>query len=351
MLSPSVVGDIAHGTLALGGLTVDGARALIRHDLAYPVCTALETSGPQPPDDALALLRAAARGQSLRSISVAVTATGASQLLADAGVRSIVYKGPALAVQTTGSWLGRGSADVDVLIDERDCEPTDRALRAAGCVSRVGYAGPPSRWERYHRPERAYSGLPVTIDLHWRVDPGPGYFAASFATLWQRGVRVEHDGLDVTSFDPIDALLATAAHGAKERWWRWFWALDAVRQIEMLEAGLWSVIATRASETGTAKALDLCVAIAAECGANMPAGIAASPHMAETARSWLAVSSGATSVEWSRSAAMSRRKSRWIIADSPITAADGFARAAARLLADRRAPGAPQHKKVDVSDG
>ena len=346
-----MVGDIAHGHLACDNLSADDARALIRHDLAYAVCGAVESSGRQLPDDANELLRHAAHAQALRSISVAATATRTSQVLADADVRSIVYKGPALAVQTTGSWLGRGSADVDVLIDVRDCGGTDRALRAAGCLSRVGYPGPPSRWERYHRPERAYSGLPVTVDLHWRVDAGPGYFSAPFAAVWLRGVRVEHDGLDVTTFDPVDALLATAAHGAKERWWRWFWALDAVRQVEQLAPGSWPVVASRAAQSGTVRALDLCLAVAAESGARMPARIGPSPEMARVARSWLELSSGATSVEWSKTAALARRKARWIIADSPLTAVDGFARAAARLVADRRAPGAPQHRQGTASDG
>ncbi len=345
MLSPSVVGDISHGHLALDILTEDDARALIRHDLAYAVCAALDAAGMRAPAAPEGLLRTAARQQSLRSISVAATATRTSLLLAEAGVRCIVYKGPALAVQTTGSWLGRGSADVDVLVDPRDLSATDGALRDAGCVSRAGYDAPPSRWERYHRPERAYSGLPVTVDLHWRVDSGPGYFKAPFAKAWLRGERIDHDGLEVVSFDRVDALLATAAHGAKERWWRWFWALDAVRQIEQLDTALWPVVVSRATETGTAKAVDLCLAIAAECGARMPDGAFASASMTEVARSWLALSSAARSVEWSNSAALSRRRARWILADSPITAADGFARAAARLLADHRAPGAPQRKK------
>lgn len=348
MLRPSIVGDIAHGHVELDDLSRDDAGTLIRHDLAYAVCAALDASGSSVPARAEAILRTAARRQSLRSVSVAATATEVSRLLSDAGVRCIVYKGPALAVQTTGSWLGRGSADVDVLVDVGDTAATDRALRGAGCVSRAGYEGAPSRWERYHRPERAYSGLPVTIDLHWRLDPGPGYFRASFATVWARSVRVEHDGLDVMSFDGVDALLATAAHGAKERWSRWFWALDAVRQVEQLDAGLWLTAHARAKSAGASRALDLCLAVAATCGARMTAASAPSEAMTGLAASWLDLASGATTVEWSNSAALSRRRARWLIADSPLAAADGFARAAARLVTDRRAPSTPQ-SRVDHS--
>ncbi len=161
-----------------------------------------------------------------------------------------------------------------------------------------------------------------------------------------RGEHIEHDGLDVLTLDRVDALLATAAHGAKERWWRWFWALDAVRQVEQLDSSLWPVVARRAEETGTSTAIDLCLGVAAASGARMPSGIAASARMAEVAKSWLAFASNAASVEWGNSAAWERRKARWMIADSPVSAADGFARATARLIADRRAPGASQHKRA-----
>lgn len=347
MLSPSVVGDIAHDSLTLDDLSGDDARALIRHDLAFAVCKAIDANGASLPEEADSLLRTAARQQSMRSISVAATATSVAQLLTGAGVRSIVYKGPALAVQTTGSFVGRGSADIDVLIDSRDTTTTDRALRAADCVSRAGYTGAPSRWEKYHRPERAYSGLPVTIDLHWRVDSSPGYFKGNFARQWLRGERLDVDGLQVMTFERLDALLATAAHGAKERWWRWFWALDAVRQVEQLDEALWPEARARSVETGTSRAIDLCLAVAAECGARLPSGVEPTVGMRDVARAWFEQSSGATSVEWSNSAALSRRKARWIIADSRMAAADGFLRAAARLVADRRAPGAPQRKRPD----
>lgn len=341
MLRSSIVGDIAHDDLDLGGLSDRDIIHIVRHELAFAACASVDGSG-LPSASTPEVLRTAAHRQAMRSIAVSASATRVAEVLDAAGVRSLAIKGPALAVQTTGAWLGRGSADVDVLISPTDCAPADRALRDAGCWSRAGYLEPPRRWERYHRGERVYLGLPATIDLHWRVDSGPGYFSASFDNLWALREAVVHDGLDVQSLDRVGALLLTAEHGAKERWARWFWALDAVRQVEQLDPSLWPDVARRATMAGCVRAVDQCLGIALACGARMPAGIRPTGSMAATARALLVASAAAPPVEWSRSAALARRRQRWSMADRPSAAAGGFARSVARLVADRRAPGIPQ---------
>ena len=350
MLTAPIVGEIAHGDLDPPALSGQDALDIVRHELAFSACASLEGRGIATtgiPE----VLRAAAHRQAMRSIAVSASATRVSVVLDAAGVRSLAIKGPALAVQTTGAWLGRGSADVDVLISPADCAPADRALREAGCWSRAGYVGPPSRWERYHRGERVYLGLPATVDLHWRVDSGPGYFSESFDDLWSRREAVEHDGLDVQSLDRVDALLVTAEHGAKERWARWFWALDAVRQVEQLDPSLWPEVARRATTAGCVRAVDQCLGVALACGARMPAGISPTASMAAESGALLDASAAALPVEWSRRAALARRRQRWSLADRPAAAAGSLARSVARLIADRRAPGVPQVRATPPPDG
>lgn len=341
MLTPPVVGDIARGDADPAAWTAADVQSLIRHDLAYPATVAI--AGRRADDPVLAPLRHAATAKQFRSVSVAATATLVAQVLADAGVRSLSYKGPALAAQSTGTWLGRGSTDVDVLVDPADCARADDALRAAGARSRAGYAAAPTRWERYHRQERAYVGLPVTVDLHWRIDSGPGYFTTAFGALWQRREAIDLDGLAVSTLDRVDALLVTAVHGAKERWSRWSWALDAVRQAGGLAPDLWPLAVERARLSGSRAALDLCLGVVEACGADVPAGLVPDARLAREARAWVAAAT-AGQVEWSLPASLARRRARWVAADTPVVAADGFARAVARLLNDRRAPGSPQSR-------
>ncbi len=353
MLTASLVGNIAHGAFDPSGMSGQDAADIVRHELAFATCASVDGQG-LPPTSVPEVLRTAAHRQAMRSIAVSASATRAAAVLDAAGVRSLAIKGPALAVQTTGSWLGRGSADIDVLISPADCAPADLALRDAGCWSRAGYAGPPGRWERFHRGERVYLGLPATIDLHWRVDSGPGYFSTSFDDLWSRREAVEHDGLDVQSLDRVDALLVTAEHGAKERWVRWFWALDAVRQVEQLDPSLWPEVARRATIAGCVRAVDQCLGVALACGARLPEGIRPTASMEAAAAALLEASAAAPSVEWSRRAALARRRQRWSMADRPAAATGSLARSVARLIADRRAPGVPQVRATPTppaSDG
>jgi hypothetical protein len=336
MLRPTVVGEIACGALDLAGLDDQDQRALIRHDLAFPAVQAATGEVPSR-------LAEVARRKAERSMAVAAIATDLARALSVAGVPSLALKGPALAVQTTGSWLGRGSTDVDVLVDEGDLPAAHAALLARGCRSRAGHPGSPTPWQRYVRGERAYVGLPVTVDLHWRLDAAPGSFDLPFRRLWAVREEVGCDGLEVTAPGRVDALLVTAVHGAKEHWARWCWALDAVRQVVAVPAGEWATVRERAREAGAGRALALCVAVAHACGGGVATEV--DPDARRRADDLLAASAMAQPVDWSRSASWARRRDRWAAADRPTTAIDGLVRAGARLLADRRAPGQPQRRR------
>lgn len=336
MLRPTVVGAIARAEADLSALAEDDERALIRHDLAFPAARA--AVGPVP-----ARLAVVARRKAERSIVVAAVATDVHAALRQAGVPALAIKGPALGVQTTGSWLGRGSTDVDVLVAEADLPAAHAALVARGCRSRAGHPAPPTRWQRYVRGERAYVGLPVTVDLHWRVDAAPGSFHLPFALLWRECEAISADGLVVEAPGRIDALLITAAHGAKEHWSRWCWALDAVRQVAAVPVPEWPQVRDRARAAGASRALDLALAVAQACGGEV--GTAVDPAARLRADALLAASAAARPVDWSPSASWGRRRDRWAAADRPTTAVDGLVRAGARMLADRRAPGQPQRRR------
>lgn len=342
-LVPQVVGDIAHGALVLDDWSADDVRALLRHNLAHAASIAL-TDAWRREVIAEPIVRVA-REQSMRSIAVAATTASVTTLLRTAGVRALAYKGSALAVQTTGAWQGRGSSDVDLLVDVADLPLVDAALVGAGMTRRAGAAAPPGAWERWRIGERTYVGGPVAVDLHWRVETVPGYYDVAFDELWGRHVEVDIDGTPVATFEPVDALLVTAVHGAKERWWRWFWALDAVRQAEALPADAWDTARARAEASRCRAALDLALGVARACGARLPLGVVSSDRMAREADVLLADSASSGDVEWTLRGALHRRRARFAAADRPTAAIDGIVRSVARLVADRRMPTTPQVPK------
>ena len=129
-------------------------------------------------------------GHALAKRDVELVSTGGTaKTLRDAGLRVLCYKGPALALQTTGVWSLRGSADADILIPEGAVAAAHEVLIRHGLSRRSGHSGPPSKFLLYRDSECGYSGLPCSVDLHWRIEDSPAYFRAMIRTCgWVLGL-------------------------------------------------------------------------------------------------------------------------------------------------------------------
>lgn len=146
-------------------------------------------------------------------------------LLDGAGIRSLVFKGPALAVQTTGDPAARGGGDIDLLIPPDQVVSAHRVLTSHGWVLRPGSEVEPGTWAWGHvlRSFNAftYDGPAATIDLHWRLDPTLDALP-DFETVWDRHEVVDVGGVAVPTLGRGDVLGHTSLHAAKDsfRWMR-----------------------------------------------------------------------------------------------------------------------------------
>lgn len=331
MINAPVVGQIAHGSLDLTLLSPSQARVLVNNSLGFETARLMPAAMDAVPSEVVQILEVAAKSDVLRSMQITSTANRAIELLDAAGVRALVYKGPALAVQTTSTWRGRGSADVDILIDPHTTTTAHDALLRAGLTRRDGLAEPPSRMLKYRDCERAYTGLPATIDLHWRVEATPSSLGIPFATLWSRRESLDVGGLRVPCPSRVDALLMTAVHGTKERWARGRWILDAVRQVEQLEPAAWARAHQAADRAGCSRTLDIMLGVVEVAGGHLPAGQSPSHYARETAQSWLSLPTSAHG-DKQFSVAFKRRLDQFRAASTPWSAADGWVRALARQV-------------------
>lgn len=176
----------------------------------------------------------ALRAVSRRALMVQVLETGRlQQALSSAGVASMVIKGPALAVQTTGDPAARGSGDIDLLVDPGDVQSAHRVLLECGWTLRPGYDVKPGTWAWRHVMKAfnafTYDGPGSAVDLHWRLDPTLEALP-TFAQAWTRRSRVDLGGVTVDTLSQQDLLAHTSLHTAKDSW-RWLRSLVDVHRI------------------------------------------------------------------------------------------------------------------------
>ena len=161
------------------------------------------------------------------------------EVLEDAGVRYLVVKGPALAVQTTGDVGARGYGDVDVLVDPRSAGQVVDLLAEHGWRSTVALPDQASwAWRRllHTGNELTFYGASSSVDLHWRLDPTLDALPP-FAVLWERREQVEVGGLVVPTLMRADMLAHLCFNAARDNW-RWVRSLVDIHRAARLD-GVW----------------------------------------------------------------------------------------------------------------
>src|SRR5690606_22602093 len=128
-------------------------------------------------------------GNAARNLMMAHELTETSRRLADAGVRSLAFKGLALSQLAYGTVAYREFSDLDLLISLQDVD------RACAVLSDSGYvywnkSGVSQRAERRMSYDHSFLRGDVHLELHWRLTPRRIGFAADFDQLWERRVAI-----------------------------------------------------------------------------------------------------------------------------------------------------------------
>ncbi|MDP3966994.1 MAG: nucleotidyltransferase family protein [Nocardioides sp.] len=170
-------------------------------------------------------LRTRRQPSSLRAMSLVRELGRIQQVLDGADIRWLAFKGPALAVQTTGDFTARGIGDLDVLVDPSDVAAAVHALEAHGWQLDARFSRPGPSWG-WRRLLHSYYECPLVgpdsrIDLHWRLAPGAGVLP-EFGHVAARAVQVPIGPFSTPTLAPADALAHSCSHAAKDdyRWLR-----------------------------------------------------------------------------------------------------------------------------------
>ena len=192
------------------------------------------------PEALNARLRAHHADLTAASVGVARDMHQVLEVLEDAHVRVLVFKGLALAAQAWNDPTARGYGDVDLLVSPADLARAKAALSDAEWTTGYTYPVPGASWgwRQFVRTEyeMAFSRGGTGVDLHWHALPDRGSFP-DFEHLWRRRAEVSIDGRAVPTFNPFDALAHSASHSAKDHW-RYLRGIADVHRL-MSEPGTW----------------------------------------------------------------------------------------------------------------
>jgi hypothetical protein len=157
----------------------------------------------------------------------------ALDVLEEAGVEPIPYKGPALACEAYGDTALRQFVDLDILVRPRDVWKASTALEHAGFGPHFTLRGAReeaaflklSYVQLFTRP-----GDALAVELHWGVAPRFFNFHFRVERLWESGAWLTVAGRSVRAIAPEFLTLLLCVHGNKDLWARleWVAAIDAL---------------------------------------------------------------------------------------------------------------------------
>lgn len=153
--------------------------------------------------------------------------------LAGGGIRTLILKGPVLAVQLYGDMAHRTSKDLDILMDAEDVERAEEVMAQLGYEAEDKPTAKPDWKKKTHHLSFRHKEHAVQVEVHWRLNPY-SRDTHSFHQLWERRNTVEIKNLSFHCLGNEDLLYYLADHGARHAWFRLRWLEDIDRLIPRL---------------------------------------------------------------------------------------------------------------------
>lgn len=244
-------------SVALGPALV---RAASRHRVEQVLAPSSRALGLAP--EIVEALQLGQRRAQFEAMALVADTVAIVDALTSAGVRHLVLKGAALAVQTTGSAVSRGPGDVDVLVAPESVADAVEALVDSGLWFDHAFCPPPGSplfpaVQRTQMESVLWLGK-REVDLHWRLDVPRAALNWSFAELMDGAQVVPLASTSVSTLSPLHASVFSAAHGARDAWSSLRALVDHVRLVRGEDLG---VLRDRAGAAGAGRRMDLALAL------------------------------------------------------------------------------------------
>ena len=170
------------------------------------------------------------------------------KLFNDAGIETIPYKGPVLALFAYGDLALRRFVDLDVIVKKSDVPRARDLLIAEGyTLSKPLTAAQQDLLLRtQHNLQFTRDQRRLFLELHWEV--APHLFASSVQEneLWQHLDTIGVRGTKLKTLSPDDLLFSLCVHGSRHLWERLGWICDIAELISRHEIN-WPALLQRAA--------------------------------------------------------------------------------------------------------
>lgn len=141
-------------------------------------------------------------------------------------IRTLFLKGPVLAADLYGDVSMRTSCDLDILVPLDQLEQAEILLHSLGYTKDDYIHSVLGDWKwRHHHVTYYHHDKQVKVEIHWRLNPGPGK-EPSFEQLWahRRKSGLLHYPVYILGVEHL--FLFLVLHGARHGWSRLRWLLD-----------------------------------------------------------------------------------------------------------------------------
>lgn len=174
-----------------------------------------------------------------------------------AGVETVPYKGPALAVYAYGNLALRRFVDLDILVRKADVMRAMEILEHAGffCSTPWTSAQRALLLRTQHNLSMSREAGLLVVELHWEV--ASRLFAASLQAeeFWGRLASMRLNNLEVKCLSSEDLLLSLCVHGSKHLWERLAWICDVAELVRTRKEMDWDAVLARAVSAGSQRML------------------------------------------------------------------------------------------------
>jgi len=221
-------------------------RLCERHGLYPLVCRTLRNLDDAIPPGTIPATISSALQDNLRNNVICMTVITEEllcliELLDEAHIRVLPWKGPVAALQIYGDILLRTSGDIDLLMAAEDIIPAVELLVTAG-YKIIGYPGKLTHDQllhivrhHHHFPLLHNTSTGIHVELHWKITSMFTKSELDFNDLWQTSRVVTLGGYTFNGMSRETLFITMAVHGSRHCWGQLRWLCDVATLLENKE--------------------------------------------------------------------------------------------------------------------